>query len=287
MGRHRLTPVPRVSRYHVPRRERLRSEARCIYAPFHSRSTSDTHVPSMAGDRAGGNEETYVTSLLPYLQQGWTVVNVEYRLAKISLAPAAVEDCLCALRWMYRNAKEYKIDTTKIVVTGHSAGGHLALATGMIPASAGLDRQCSGPENLKVAAIINWYGITDVVDLLDGPNMKSVRGQLDGQHGESGGNCQESFSTHVRPKGPSTNSDDPRRCRPNRSVCACSPFACGFDRGWRAQPVAHDSRWKSRRIRAGTTAESIFDDPGISEKERPSDQELSGQFLDGKRPSCS
>jgi len=28
-------------------------------------------------------------------------------------------------------------------------------------------------EELKVAAIINWYGITDVVELLDGPNMRS------------------------------------------------------------------------------------------------------------------
>jgi dipeptidyl aminopeptidase/acylaminoacyl peptidase len=43
----------------------------------------------------------------------------------------------------------------------------------MIPASAGLDRECPGPEVLKVAAIVNWYGITDVADLLDGDNMKT------------------------------------------------------------------------------------------------------------------
>jgi acetyl esterase/lipase len=70
------------------------------------------------------------------------------------------------------NAKEYNIDTSRVVVTGNSAGGHLALTTGMIPASAGLDRECPGPEELKVAAIVNWYGITDVADLLDGANMK-------------------------------------------------------------------------------------------------------------------
>ena len=49
----------------------------------------------------------------------------------------------------------------------------MALTTGMLPASAGLDRECPGTEELKVAAIINWYGIVDVVDLLDGPNMKT------------------------------------------------------------------------------------------------------------------
>src|SRR5207244_3423379 len=36
-----------------------------------------------------------------------------------------------------------------------------------------LQRECPGKEPLKVAAIVNWYGITDVVDLLDGPNQKS------------------------------------------------------------------------------------------------------------------
>src|SRR5207244_6223772 len=68
---------------------------------------------------------------------------------------------------------EYGVDVTRIVVSGDSAGGHLALTTGMLPATAGLDRQCPGPDNLKVAAIVNWYGISDVNELLDGPNMKS------------------------------------------------------------------------------------------------------------------
>ena len=111
---------------------------------------------------------------IPYLEMGWAVVNVEYRLAKVSLAPAAVEDCRCALRWVISKAKEYNFDTDKLVVTGHSAGGHLSLMTGMLPESAGLDRECPGNnENLKVAAIINWYGITDVADLLEGPNRQA------------------------------------------------------------------------------------------------------------------
>jgi hypothetical protein len=37
---------------------------------------------------------------------------------------------LCALHWIGRNAKEYKFDLGKLVVTGGSAGGHLALTTG-------------------------------------------------------------------------------------------------------------------------------------------------------------
>jgi len=107
---------------------------------------------------------------LPYLAQGMDFVNVDYRLASVALAPAAVEDCRCALRWVYRHASEYGFDTSKLVVEGHSAGGHLALMTGMLDSSAGFDNECPGKENLKVNAIVNYAGITDVVDLLQGPH---------------------------------------------------------------------------------------------------------------------
>ena len=143
----------------------------------------DVYVPRTAGPHptvlhihgggwVGGSRESVILRALPYLEMGFAVVNVSYRLGQVSAAPAAVEDCLCALRWIVRNAKEYDFDVTRIVTTGYSAGGHLALTTGLIPASAGLDRQCPGTEPLPVAAIVNWYGITDVADLLDGANVR-------------------------------------------------------------------------------------------------------------------
>ncbi len=86
---------------------------------------------------------------------------------------------------MFQNAVEYGFDPDRIVLTGGSAGGHLSLTTGMLPASAGLDRRCPvrdpGKPNratpldpeMRVAAIVNWYGITDVGDLLAGENAKT------------------------------------------------------------------------------------------------------------------
>lgn len=143
-----------------------------VYVPREAAAPNPTLIYIHGGGWVGGSKETSWLQLLPYLEAGWSVVNVEYRLARVSLAPAAVEDCRCALRWVIRNAKQYNFDTTKLVVTGHSAGGHLSLTTGMLPPSAGLDRECPGTEELKVAAIVNWFGINDVVDLLDGPNLK-------------------------------------------------------------------------------------------------------------------
>jgi acetyl esterase/lipase len=150
-----------------------------VYTPRNVSGPVPTLVYIHGGGWVGGTKEGAFLNVLPYLEMGWAVVNVEYRLGRHSLAPAAVEDCRCALRWVIRNAKDYNFDPGKLVVTGHSAGGHLSLTTGMLPASAGLDRQCFNNDDIKnpevkVAAIINWYGITDVNDLLDdSPNVKT------------------------------------------------------------------------------------------------------------------
>jgi acetyl esterase/lipase len=144
-----------------------------VYQPTNVSGPTPTLIYIHGGGWVGGDRQAAFFNTMPYLEMGWAVVNVSYRLARVSLAPAAVEDCRCALRWVISKAKDYNLDVNKLVVTGNSAGGHLALTTGMLPASAGLERQCPGNEELKVAAIINWYGITDVGDLLEGPNMKT------------------------------------------------------------------------------------------------------------------
>ncbi len=125
------------------------------------------------GDRTGAFPQ-----LLPYFARGWNVVNVEYRMSGQSLAPAAVEDSVCALRWVYRNAKQFHVDLDRIIVTGHSAGGHLSLMLGVFDASSGLDSGCPadaawGDVPLKVAAVVNWYGVSDVNDLLAGKDRKT------------------------------------------------------------------------------------------------------------------
>jgi acetyl esterase/lipase len=142
-----------------------------LYLPESSDGPTPVLLYIHGGGWRQGSKESYVLRILPYLEMGWAVVNVQYRLSHVSQAPAAVEDCLCALRWVIRESDDYNFDSSRIVVTGQSAGGHLTLTTGMTPADTGLDRRCPGDEELRVAAMINWYGVTDVADLLDGPNM--------------------------------------------------------------------------------------------------------------------
>jgi acetyl esterase/lipase len=144
-----------------------------VYLARDAATPSPTLVYFHGGGWVQGSKEASSLTFLPFLNMGWNVVNVEYRLAKVSLAPAAVQDALCALRWVYRNGKEYSVDLNRLVVMGNSAGGHLALTTGMSPASESLDSLCPGSEDLKVAAIINWYGITDVNELLAGASVRN------------------------------------------------------------------------------------------------------------------
>ncbi|MGA8150282.1 MAG: alpha/beta hydrolase [Terriglobales bacterium] len=156
-----------------------------VYRPNTAKSPTPVVMFIHGGGWVAGAKEESVLELLPYLQMGFAAVNVEYRLGKVSLAPAAVEDCLCALHWIGLNAKKYNFDLSKIIVTGGSAGGHLALTTAMIPPSAGFENECAYQEDEswngpwtdarpKVAAVVNWFGITDVADMLQGaPNMRS------------------------------------------------------------------------------------------------------------------
>lgn len=149
-----------------------------VWYPRDNPNPTATLVYIHGGGWIFGSKEGSVYQVLPYLEKGWRVVNVEYRMASNSLAPAAVEDTRCALRWVFRNAKQYNFDTSKIVLTGHSAGGHLSLITGMLPDKTPLDNRCYADEKygdvkMKVAAIVNWFGITDVNDIIQGENLKN------------------------------------------------------------------------------------------------------------------
>ena len=177
-----------------------------IYRRRDVQTPQPTLVFYHGGGWIGGTKEASFMSIMPWLEMGWNVVNVEYRMARVAEAPAALEDAMCALRYVVNNAKNNNIDTNKIVVSGESAGGHLALAVGMIPSTAGFTSICAGGGFTgnettvpKVAAIINWYGITDLNDMLAGPNARSYAVQWVGS-GKSRDDVAKAVSpmTYVR-----------------------------------------------------------------------------------------
>lgn len=199
--------VPNVT-YFIANRTELKLD---IYQPREPKAPTPVVMLIHGGGWVEGSKEGAVLEVFPYLRMGFSVVNVEYRLGRVSPAPAAVEDCLCALHWIGRNAAKYNFDLNKVVLTGGSAGGHLALTTGMIPDSAGFANECASDDDEgwegpwtnpspKVAAIINRFGITDVWGMLQGPNIRSYAVSWFGsQPGQEALAKRVSPLTYVRP----------------------------------------------------------------------------------------
>ena len=60
-------------------------------------------------------------------QTGWPVVSVDYRLAPEHPAPTALRDCLAAYVWLVEHCHTLGASPSRIVLTGDSAGGSLAI----------------------------------------------------------------------------------------------------------------------------------------------------------------
>jgi len=119
-----------------------------------------------------GTKETQ-TGFSSFFKKGYAVANVEYRLVDVAPAPAAIEDVRCALIYIISHAKELNLDVNKIVIMGGSAGGHLALMGGLLASNPIFDTNCKTNQPIKVAAIINKYGIADVWDWGYGKDLTS------------------------------------------------------------------------------------------------------------------
>jgi acetyl esterase/lipase len=65
------------------------------------------------------------------MKQGIAVVAVNYRLSPKAKCPDYIEDAAAAVAWTFKNIEKYGGTPSKIVVSGHSAGGYLASMIGL------------------------------------------------------------------------------------------------------------------------------------------------------------
>ena len=63
--------------------------------------------------------------------KGYCVVGVGYRLSPKVKASVCIEDATAAIAWTFKNIAAYNGDPNNIFVSGHSAGGYLALMSVM------------------------------------------------------------------------------------------------------------------------------------------------------------
>ncbi len=112
----------------------------------------------------GSGKDHMSTFFDRFLAHGFMVCNAEYRVndntADGAPAPAAVQDALLAAKWCWDNLDYFHGDKTRYVVTGASAGGHLALMVGMTTPAGMLGP--TSPTDFKIAGIISGYGPADI-----------------------------------------------------------------------------------------------------------------------------
>ncbi|NDB53011.1 MAG: alpha/beta hydrolase [Chitinophagaceae bacterium] len=143
-----------------------------LYLPPASKKGSPVIINIHGGGWKNGVKESQ-GGFSTFFKAGFAVANLEYRLTGQATAPAAIEDVRCALIYLIKNAETLHIDKNRIIIMGGSAGGHLALMGGLLGNDHRFDTNCPGVEDIKVAAIIDKYGITDVWDWAYGKNITS------------------------------------------------------------------------------------------------------------------
>ena len=108
-------------------------------------------------------------------EHGYAVASIEYRVSTEALFPAQIHDCKGALRWLRANASRYGYDATHVVVSGSSAGGHLATLMGTSAGIETLEGNTGGnlDQSSRVQGIIDYYGPTDFVKRSDNQPSKT------------------------------------------------------------------------------------------------------------------
>ncbi|GAB3912769.1 alpha/beta hydrolase [Mucilaginibacter boryungensis] len=143
-----------------------------LYLPAKEKGPSPMVINIHGGGWNHGKKEEQ-TGFGSFFKKGYAVANMEYRLVQAAPAPAAIEDTRCMLIYIIEHANELNVDVNKIVIMGGSAGAHLALMAGLLENDHRFDTNCPTNKTIKVAAIIDQYGIADVWDWGYGTHITS------------------------------------------------------------------------------------------------------------------
>jgi len=108
-----------------------------------------------------------------YIEHGYAVASINYRLSGHAVFPAQIEDCKAAIRWLRAHAKDYNLDTKRFGVWGGSAGGHLVALIGTSGDVTEFDVGANLDQSSRVQAVCDYYGPSDLTVFVTTPGYES------------------------------------------------------------------------------------------------------------------
>jgi acetyl esterase/lipase len=137
------------------------------------------HAPVLVQIHGGawqfGDKQHQGQPLMHFLAaRGWLAVAINYRLCPRERFPAPLVDCKRAIAWLREHVAGYGGDPSFIVVTGGSAGAHLATLVALTANRPELQPGFAA-EDTSVAACVSFYG---VYDFLDREQVRNDRGKM-------------------------------------------------------------------------------------------------------------
>ena len=143
-----------------------------VYLPTEKTNNNGASVIVIHGGSWNGGERNDFPQWNRWLAaQGFTVFDVDYRLAPQPNYSAATGDVKCAVQWAKSRAAEFKVDANRIALFGRSAGAHLALLAAYSAGDERLPSTCSEnkTDSDKVRAVVSFYAPTDLLWAYDNP----------------------------------------------------------------------------------------------------------------------
>lgn len=159
-----------------------------LYRP---RSSTDTAVVVYlhgGGWQAGDKRDGALARLEPLARAGLAVASINYRLAPTATYPAPIHDAKAAVRWLRANGSRWGLAVERIGIWGASAGGYLAIMTGLTAADQDLEGELGEhlDQSSAVQAVVSWFAPSDPVAnasrtwleqiLLESPSEKTLFG---------------------------------------------------------------------------------------------------------------
>jgi acetyl esterase/lipase len=146
-----------------------------VYRPRSGGAGCPTLLQIHGGGWVIGQKDQQGLPLMHHLaSRGWVCVAPNYRLSPKATFPDHLIDVKRAIAWIREHGAEYGADPDFIVVTGGSAGGHLATLTALTNNDKELQ---PGFENVdtSVAACVPFYGIYDFLERHGARGRASMR----------------------------------------------------------------------------------------------------------------